>query len=104
MTVPIALPGPELQLPAAEPGRLACTTQSAMNNQRLMLSFSGSGEIGDQEPLTAFLKQVHAFAFENKSERVTISFEQLQFMNSSCFKAFVTWFALLAAIKPPAPR
>jgi hypothetical protein len=104
MTVPIAFPGPELQLPAAEPGRLACTTQSAMDNQRLMLSFSGSGEIGDQEPLTAFLKQVHAFALEKKSERVTISFEQLQFMNSSCFKGFVTWFALLAAIKPPASR
>lgn len=92
----------ELQLLAAEPGRLACSTR--MGRQLLVLSFSGSGELGDQEPLTAFLRKVHAFALEARTETVMVSFDQLLFMNSSCFKGFVTWFSALGGHKPASER
>jgi hypothetical protein len=92
----------ELQLPAAEPGRLSCATQAS--NSFVVLGFAGSGELGDQEPLTVFLKRVHENALLTKTPKITISFEQLQFMNSSCFKGFVTWFALLAQVKPLSER
>jgi hypothetical protein len=91
-----------LQLPSVEPGRLSCGTQ--LSTGLVLLSFAGSGELGDQEPLTAFLKKVHEHALVTKTMKINISFEGLSFMNSSCFKGFVTWFALLAQIKPVSER
>src|SRR5688572_1897093 len=47
-----------------------------------------------------FITQVQAAALANPVERVIVDFQQLEFMNSSCFKAFVTWLQNLLDLEP----
>ena len=57
----------------------------------LLVSFSGNGDMSAVEALGRYLKQVHQEAVSQKVTDVSFDFRDLYFMNSSCFKAFVTW-------------
>lgn len=57
----------------------------------LVVTFSGNGDMSAVEALGRYLKQVHQEAVSHKVNDVSFDFRDLYFMNSSCFKAFVTW-------------
>jgi hypothetical protein len=63
----------------------------ALDEARLSLRFSGSGDMNAFSPLSQFLKQVHEEALRLSISEVSCDLQQLAFMNSSCFKSFVVW-------------
>ena len=62
-----------------------------LDGARLVLVFSGSGDMNAIELLSRFLKHVHEEAQRLPATEVSCDFRQLAFMNSSCFKSFVVW-------------
>jgi hypothetical protein len=66
-----------------------CTPQ--LEDGKLNVTFSGTGDVAAIEILSQYLKQVHAEAERLSLSQVTCDFRALSFMNSSCFKAFVVW-------------
>jgi hypothetical protein len=67
----------------------------------LVVQFSGNGDMTAVEALGAYLKLVHRSAVELKVARVAFDFSSLYFMNSSCFKAFVS---LIDTVERTSPR
>lgn len=65
-----------------------------LEEQALLVNFSGNGDMTAVEPLGRYLRQVHQAATTHKVSEVSFDFRDLYFMNSSCFKAFVTWIDL----------
>jgi hypothetical protein len=57
----------------------------------LCVRFSGTGDLDAIDALATFLPKVHAQALELSVREVKFDFRDLEFMNSSCFKAFVTF-------------
>ena len=63
----------------------------SLDDGKLRVTFSGTGDGAAIEALGSYLKQVHAEAQRLGLTEVTCDFRKLSFMNSSCFKAFVVW-------------
>jgi len=57
----------------------------------LTVKFTGNGDMAAVAPLASFLKQVHREATHLAVTEVRFDLLELYFMNSSCFKSFVTW-------------
>lgn len=57
----------------------------------LALRFSGTADMHAIETLDVYLGQIHAAAMGRNARRVRVDFRKLEFMNSSCFKSFVSW-------------
>lgn len=52
---------------------------------------TGSAESAALTALDAFLKRLHRSAVDAKIAEVVVDMRKLEFMNSSCFKVFVSW-------------
>jgi hypothetical protein len=65
-----------------------------LEDQVLVVNFAGNGDMSAVEALGRYLKHVHQEAVSQKVSEVSFDFRDLYFMNSSCFKAFVTWIDL----------
>jgi len=65
--------------------------QPSLEGDRLRINFSGTGDMSAIEELNGYLKRVHVEAQRLGVTEVACDLRQLSFMNSSCFKAFVTW-------------
>lgn len=57
----------------------------------LTLHLRGSAEMQVVNALESILLRAHEQALLLKVTQIRVNFEQLQFMNSSCFKWFVSW-------------
>lgn len=57
----------------------------------LRVRFSGTGDLDAISELGLFLSRVHQQCVERDVREVQFDFHDLKFMNSSCFKAFVTF-------------
>lgn len=57
----------------------------------LDLRFSGTADMHAIETLDAYLGEIHKAATQRQARRVRVDFRKLEFMNSSCFKSFVSW-------------
>ena len=68
----------------------------------LVVQFTGNGDMEAVDPLAAYLKLVHRSAVELGVSRVAFDFSSLYFMNSSCFKAFVSLIDTVARTDPRA--
>lgn len=55
------------------------------------VSFAGTADSRSMTAIDALLSGLHLVVLRDKIGEVTVDFRQLEFMNSSCFKAFVTW-------------
>lgn len=53
--------------------------------------FAGTGDLDAIETLSSYLPRVHEQAVTHQVREVQFDFRELEFMNSSCFKAFVTF-------------
>ena len=65
--------------------------EPSLEGQRLTVRFAGTGDMSAIAELNDYLKQVHQEAQRLLVAEVACDLRQLSFMNSSCFKAFVTW-------------
>ena len=59
----------------------------------LTVRFIGNADMRTKETLDALLARVHSEAQRLSVAQVAIDFKALEFMNSSCFKSFVTWIS-----------
>ncbi len=58
---------------------------------QLSLAFAGSADSRSQTAIEAMLAKVHSEALRLGLPEVAIDFRDCDFVNSSCFKAFVVW-------------
>ena len=73
-----------------------------LEEKGLVVQFTGNGDMEAVDPLGAYLKLVHRSAVELGVSRVAFDFSSLYFMNSSCFKAFVTLIDTVSRTDPRA--
>jgi hypothetical protein len=66
----------------------------------LVVRVSGIGEMAALGTLEAYLKLVLGVALARAPKDVCFDFRQLDFMNSSCLKAFVTFVSLVSQSRP----
>ncbi|MBK8264392.1 MAG: hypothetical protein IPK80_24000 [Nannocystis sp.] len=59
--------------------------------EQVVVSFLGTADAQVDAQLEGFLGQVHAMIEREPVAEVIADLRHLEFMNSSCFKAFVTW-------------
>ena len=57
----------------------------------MKVRFAGSADSRAMEPIDTLLKGLHDEVQRLSSPEVTVDFREFDFMNSSCFKAFVSW-------------
>jgi hypothetical protein len=57
----------------------------------IAVHFRGSADLPMQAQLKLFLKEMHEEVLRRHGRRVAVDLAHLEFMNSSCFKTFVTW-------------
>jgi hypothetical protein len=69
-------------------------TESVVTSSEINLKLIGSAETDAMKTLDTYLKSVHAIAVPDRVP-VVVDLRALEFMNSSCFKSFVTWIRLL---------
>jgi hypothetical protein len=66
-------------------------SETSFEGSGVLLKLFGSAESEAMAALDDLLIKVHARAVEGGVREVTIDMRNLEFMNSSCFKAFVSW-------------
>lgn len=57
----------------------------------LAVKFAGNADMAAMSTLAVYLRSVHSEAMQLGVREVTVDLTELYFMNSSCFKSFVTW-------------
>ena len=67
------------------------TLEPLLEDQKLTVRFSGTGDMDATDQLSQFLPAVHQELARLKLAQVEFDFHELEFMNSSCFKSFVTF-------------
>jgi len=73
-----------------------------LDGNRMVVQFAGNGDMEAVDPLSAYLKLVHREAVACGVSRVDFDFSTLYFMNSSCFKAFVSLIDTVSRTDPQA--
>lgn len=63
-----------------------------------LVRFLGTAESEAMPVLSDLLKKLHAGLLSSKVREVTVDLRDLEFMNSSCFKAFVTWVGFVEEV------
>lgn len=66
----------------------------------LTLKLVGNADMAAKDSLDALLPRVHEEAQKSGLQEVAIDFRELEFMNSSCFKTFVTWISDVTELEP----
>lgn len=87
-----------LELPAVKADDFSAT--ASHDDNTLAVRFVGNADMRTKSVLDSLLVKVHAEAQRLGVASVTIDFHQLEFMNSSCFKSFVTWISEVRDLDP----
>ena len=74
------------------------------DESELVFQVSGNGDMAAIEPLTRYLKGVHAEALRLGAAVVRLDVRELYFLNSSCLKSLLSWVSQLASDATPAYR
>jgi hypothetical protein len=75
---------------------------AALADGNLSVQLVGNADLRNKEALDVFLRAVHAEALRRPAGEVSVDVRQLQFMNSSCFKNFVSWLCAMQDCPPEA--
>ena len=67
------------------------SAQAVADDAGVRVTMKGSADLRVMAKLTALLSAAHEEAARRKAPEVVVDFRSLDFMNSSCFKAFVSW-------------
>lgn len=68
--------------------------------ERLVLELAGTADARAVDSLGRVLRGLHEHALAQRARMVTVDFRAAEFMNSSCFKAFVVWIDSVQAEAP----
>jgi hypothetical protein len=72
----------------------------AYSNDVLSIAFYGCAD-GEAQPLLGrYFEEVHAEILRTKQTEVIVDVHELYFINSSCFKALVTWVSTVTSCDP----
>lgn len=66
----------------------------------IAVKFAGTADMRAQKPLDSVLPALHAEITRLGVGEVIVDFFSLEFMNSSCFKSFLTWVGTVQALAP----
>jgi len=64
-----------------------------MEEHGLLVSLAGTADLRVTEDVEKLLADVHQRVLNEAVEEVKVDLRSLEFMNSSCFKSFVTWIS-----------
>ncbi|UQA59346.1 hypothetical protein [Polyangium aurulentum] len=76
------------------------SASAAHEDKLLFLRLTGNADMSAKEGLDGLLPRVHAEAQRLGVAVVAVDFRELEFMNSSCFKSFVTWISEVQELEP----
>lgn len=85
---PVPLPFQQLQ---------ELEVQALHQGSSLLVNIAGTADMRVSSKLSELLAALHDEALRRAVDRVSVDMTRLEFMNSSCFKSFVTWVARLQA-------
>lgn len=88
----------DLNLPATTLGDFS--VEATPQDRAILARFTGNADLRAREALESFLTRLHAEAMRVTAEKVIVDFHRLEFMNSSCFKSFVTWIGEVQDLQP----
>jgi hypothetical protein len=91
---------PDLHIP--EVIRPGFAFRAALEGDGLQLRLIGSADARATSELAGFVAHAHAEARRLSVREVVVDLHGCTFMNSSCFKAFLTWLAAIAELSPDA--
>jgi hypothetical protein len=74
--------------------------RAAFQEGTLVAHFAGSADSRAVATIDGFLVRLHGEALRLAPPEVVCDFREFDFMNSSCFKAFVTWIGNLQDLEP----
>lgn len=74
------------------------SAEADLAERSIRVNLVGDADIRVHAALDAFLASLHAEAQRVSAETVVIDFDRLEFMNSSCFRCFVTWIDAAQAL------
>jgi anti-anti-sigma factor len=83
----------ELDLPSH--ASTAFTATSRLDGAAVHLELTGNADTQATEPLNDLLSKLHDEVVRVGIKSVVVDMRALEFMNSSCLKAFVTWVSIL---------
>lgn len=75
-------------------------TETEVGSSAITTRLLGNAETGAMKDLSAYLSALHDKATVAKVAEVVVDLRSLEFMNSSCFKTFVTWISSLQDAPP----
>lgn len=67
------------------------TGVAVQEGSTITASLKGTADYAAIDPVEKLLDRTHTAATRGNASEVVIDFRQLEFMNSSCFKSFVSW-------------
>jgi hypothetical protein len=73
---------------------------SVDTQDRIRLKLVGNADIEMLPVLGPYLREVHESVLRARAGSVEINVRELYFMNSSCFKVFITWIAAIGKLDP----
>jgi len=76
------------------------SASAELSGAALTLALTGNADLNAKESLDALLPRVHEEAQRAAATEVIVDFRELEFMNSSCFKSFVTWINEVQELAP----
>jgi hypothetical protein len=76
------------------------SASASLDDKALCVRFTGNADMRTKEALDALLAKVHTEAQRLGVAQVVIDFHALEFMNSSCFKSFVSWISDVRDLDP----
>jgi len=91
----------DFDVPVLESAELR--VRAALESGLVHLFLVGTADSRSSTDLDAFLADIHTRLQAMSAAEVVIDFRELEFMNSSCFKAFVTWISAVQDL-PEAAR
>jgi len=71
------------------------TAEAELASDAIAVRFSGTADTETRPQLEQFVTKLHGEAARTAVGTVVVDFRELEFMNSSCFKIFVSWLAQL---------
>ena len=66
----------------------------------IKVRFAGTADVEAKPDLDTSVKKLQEESLRLGATKVVVDFRELEFMNSSCFKVFVSWLAALQEIAP----
>jgi len=81
----------EIALPVEQAAELRA--RLTRDETMLVAKLSGTADLRVTESIEAILMRVHQTALELSIVEVRMDLRDLEFMNSSCFKSFVSWIS-----------